>query len=202
MYWSAALSARLVMRTLFRTRTSDVPVLPEGPLILAPNHCSFLDPLLVGGFMDRRVTFMMTAKYYDDPLFGVFYRAARCIVVELEGVNRRALRQAAEVLEAGRTLIVFPEGEISADGQLQELQPGCAWLARRTGVPVYPVHLRGTYEALPRGARRPRVTPLGFRFGSPMRVSDFGSDRDATKAFTAALRVSLLELRAEAEAAR
>ncbi|GJM21833.1 MAG: hypothetical protein DHS20C15_17480 [Planctomycetota bacterium] len=198
-WWAVTASARALLRTLFRTRRSRVPILPEGPLILAPNHRSYLDPLVVGALISRRPIFMMTAKYYDAKYFGSIYRMARCIVVERDADNRRALREAERVLANGRVLVIFPEGTISPDGELKELQPGCGWLARRTGAPVYPVHLSGTREALPRDTNRLRFVPVGMTLGEPLSAADYPRGKEGAAAFTDALRAAMLELESEAE---
>lgn len=197
-WWAITASGRALLRVFFRTRRSRVPILPDGPLILAPNHRSYLDPLVVGSLISRRPIFMMTAKYYDAKFFGSIYRMARCIVVEREGDNRRALREAEKVLQEGRALVIFPEGTISPTGELMELQPGCAWLARRTGAPVIPVHLSGTREALPRDSMRLRFVPVGMTLGEPLRIQDHAPGKAGAESFTQALRASLLQLEAEA----
>jgi len=198
-WWLITSGGRALLRVFFRTRRSRVPILPDGPVILAPNHRSYLDPLVVGALIDRRPIFMMTAKYYDAKFFGAIYRMARCIVVERDGDNRRALREAAKVLEEGRVLVIFPEGTISPDGELKQLQPGCTWLARRTGAPVIPVHLSGTREALPRDSMRLRFVPVGMTLGEPLFARDHAHGKAGVESFTQALHDALLALQAEAE---
>ena len=198
-WWAITASARALLRTCFRLRRSRVPILPEGPLILAPNHRSYLDPLVVGALISRRPIFMMTAKYYDAKYFGAVYRMARCIVVERDADNRRALREAERVLADGRVLVIFPEGTISPDGELKELQPGCGWLARRTGAPVYPVHLSGTREALPRDTNKLRFVPIGMTLGEPLFANDHPRGKAGAEAFTASLREAMLALEREAQ---
>jgi 1-acyl-sn-glycerol-3-phosphate acyltransferase len=186
---------RLLLRTVWRLSLADVRELPDGPVILAANHRSFIDPLVLGGAVDRRVTYMMTARYYDKPSLNAFFRMARCIVVdEGEPDNRRPLRDALEVLHAGHVLGIFPEGHISPDGAMRPAQPGMAFLARRTGAPVFPVWLGGTREALPRGKRRLFVSHVAVRMAAPRRASDFGEGRAAEDALTRAVVADIARL--------
>jgi len=76
---------RSVFRLFFGLRLSDAAALPDGPVLLAANHRSFIDPLVLGGAVDRRVTYMMHARFYDKPALNWFFRMARCIVVEDSG---------------------------------------------------------------------------------------------------------------------
>lgn len=187
----------ILLRTLFRLSRADVPALPEGPVILAPNHRSFLDPPVVGGVIDRRVFFMMHARYYDKPLLRWLYELVRCIPVEDGQDNRVALRAGQRVLESGRVLCVFPEGTISPDGRLGPAQPGVAWLARRTGAPVFPMYVGGTREALARGRPGLRFSRITARLGAPLYAADFPPGREGAEAFTAELMRVLAELGGE-----
>jgi 1-acyl-sn-glycerol-3-phosphate acyltransferase len=193
-YDSVQSALRILLRTVWRLSLADVRELPDGPVILAANHRSFIDPLVLGCAVERRVTYMMTAKYYDLPSLNGFFRMARCIVVDEEADNKRALRDSLEVLEAGQVLGIFPEGHISPDGAMRPLQPGMAWLARRTGAPVFPVWLGGTREALAKGEARLRISRVVVRMGAPRRISDFGEGRAAEEALTRAVVADLARL--------
>lgn len=186
-------SLRTGLRTLFRVSTADTASIPDGPLIVAPNHRSFLDPMVVGSLVDRRIVFMMHGKYYDVPLFNSVYRMARCICVE-EDDNKKALRDAKAVLDDGRALGIFPEGTISPDGSLQPAQPGMAWLARKTGAPILPVHVGGTREALTKGDWRLRFHRITLRTGELIRPQDFPADKAGHGLLTDAVMTAIAEL--------
>ncbi|HZM01347.1 MAG TPA: lysophospholipid acyltransferase family protein, partial [Planctomycetota bacterium] len=184
----------LLLRTLFRLRYADVRSLPDGPLILAANHRSFIDPGVLGSIADRPIIYMMHAKYYDLKALNWFFRMSRCIVVDEAGDTRAALRASEEVLGQGQVLGIFPEGHISRDGALQPAQPGLGWLARRTGAPVIPVYIGGTREVLPRGEWRMRVRPVRAVMGAPMRYPEGGAGRGADQAFADAVMVAIARL--------
>ncbi|HEX5009536.1 MAG TPA: lysophospholipid acyltransferase family protein [Planctomycetota bacterium] len=194
-YWLCRGVFQLALRTKWHLSLADVRELPEGPIILAANHRSFIDPLVLGSAVERRVTFMMTARYYDLPMLNWFFRMSRCIVVDDEKPdNRKALRDSLESLEAGQVVAIFPEGHISPDGSLQPAQPGMGWLARKSGAPVYPVWLGGTREVLTKGERRLRPSHVVVRMGAPHRAADFGDGRDAGSALTEAVMTDIARL--------
>ena len=174
----------LVLRTLFHMRFVDTRPLPRGAVIVAANHRSFMDPAVLGAAVDRPLTYMMNARYYDLPALNWFFRMCRCIVVEDERDNRATLRAAKQVLDHGLALGIFPEGHISPDGALKAARAGIGWLARKTGAPVVPVHLGGTREALPRGARVPRPARISVRMGDPLRIADYAEGRAGDERFS------------------
>ncbi len=177
----------LIMRTVFGVQKMDLAPIPDGPIILAPNHRSFLDPVVIGTMVDRRIIFMMHAKYYDMPQLNWLYSLSRCIPVESGKENRRALREGKRVLDAGRALAIFPEGTISPDGSLQPAQPGMAWLARVSGAPVVPIHIGGTREVLTKGSSKMRFGRITVRSGPARRRDEFPAGRDGDEAFSRAI---------------
>lgn len=156
-----------ILRVYFRLRSENRPKL-QGAYMLAPNHTSFLDPLLVGAVSHRRITFMMTGLLYRSPLLGWFYRWNRAIPVSVHKGNREALRAARQVLRDGRVLSVFPEGGISRDGKLLLGNPGAVSLVLGEGVPVIPVAILGAHEAFGFRSAFPRPRRITVRFGDPI----------------------------------
>jgi 1-acyl-sn-glycerol-3-phosphate acyltransferase len=187
-------SFRLVLRTLYRMSLADTRPLPDGAVILAANHRSFIDPLVLGQATERRTTFMMKGRYYDIPALNWFFRMSRCIIVDSEKDNRSTLRAARDVLQAGGVLGIFPEGHISDDGEMQPGQSGVAWLARRTGAPVYPVHIGGTREALRKRDRRLHLSHVTLRVGDPLSIAGFPDTREGADAFTRELMAAIRAL--------
>ncbi len=188
-------SLRTIMRRLWHLSLADVAELPpEGAFIIAPNHRSYLDPLIVGACFERRVNFMMTSKYYDPWYLNWFFRIARCIVVDEDGDNRGALREGKRILDAGQVLVIFPEGHISPDGELQPGEQGVAWLARKAGVSVMPVWVGGTREAHRKGEWRLRPSRVTVRTGELMSTDDYPPGREGTEAFTADIMAAIAAL--------
>ncbi|MBL8767463.1 MAG: 1-acyl-sn-glycerol-3-phosphate acyltransferase [Planctomycetes bacterium] len=191
----------LVLRPYFRLRVRGLEHLPpHGAVILAPNHCSLLDPLVLQAALPRRIVFMMTVAWYRRPLLRPFFQLMRAIAVRDEGGNRGAVDAAATVLERGAAVGIFPEGRISADGTLHGFKTGAAVLAIRRRVPVVPVRIEGTFAALKKGARFPRPVRVSIVLGAPLAAPDCPPDattrRACAAAFTQRIRAAVESLTA------
>ena len=145
------------------------PHLPSGPVILAPNHCSFIDPVLAQIVCWRHLSSMMTEVYYNLWYLRWFFRWFRSIPVKEGRGNRDALEVAIDRVKQGWALCIYPEGGISKDGKLQKFQPGIAALAEATRAPVVPMAIIGSYEAFPRHAKFPKLfRSYIVRIGEPI----------------------------------
>ena len=171
-----------LLRGWFRMRVEGPPP-PPGAWVLAANHASFVDPLVLGAVVRRRVVYLMTEVVWRSRGLGWFYRWCRAIPVRTRGGNREALRAARTVLQQGRVLGVFPEGGLSRDGKLMLGSPGAVALVLHEQVPIVPVGIVGAHAALPPGAALPRPRRITIRFGEPIRPEELdalgGGDRRA-----------------------
>ncbi|MBP7146168.1 MAG: 1-acyl-sn-glycerol-3-phosphate acyltransferase [Acidobacteria bacterium] len=169
----------------------------QRPLIIAQNHQSYIDPLVLAGALSPRVhrdaLFLGFSGYYGQ---GPGSWAGRLFRIEpiAAGEALRGLRVAAAALRAGRVLVVYPEGERSWDGGLRPLRRGVAWLARETGAAVVPSAIRGAFESWPRGGRF-RLHPLQVAFGVPLPAP--GPGEGPEREFLARLRQEIGGLMAE-----
>jgi 1-acyl-sn-glycerol-3-phosphate acyltransferase len=171
LYWLLRGLARPVLRSLFNLRTEGLEHLPaRGPYILAANHANYLDGVVLGTVVPHKVTFLvMPSVYHSTPLHPPFHRHVGSIPINLERPDPGAIKRALRTLEEGTVVGIFPEGPFSRNGRLGRGQPGVAIIALRSGVPVVPVAIRGTYEALVgRPMHLPRPSPLSARFGTPL----------------------------------
>ncbi|HEY5273762.1 MAG TPA: lysophospholipid acyltransferase family protein [Acidimicrobiales bacterium] len=145
-----------------------------GPAIFTANHTSHLDTAIVLGalptrFRDKTVVAAAADYFFDRPWKAVLSSLALgAIPVERSRVNRQSADIAAELLEAGWSLVIFPEGGRSTDGWGQEFRGGAAYLAKRCSVPVVPIHLRGVRPIFPKGSGRIRPGSVEIRFGVPL----------------------------------
>jgi 1-acyl-sn-glycerol-3-phosphate acyltransferase len=194
--WMAALAAafRVGLAGLTRVRVEGaVDEIPRtGPVIIAANHSSNLDvPVLGSSLMPRigrRFQWLGKKELFDWPIVGWVARNGGVHAIDRSAADVDAFRLAARILEEGHVLFVFPEGTRSRDGALGEGRDGVAVLALRTGAPIVPVGVTGSYERWPRGQKLPhpggRVTA---RVGSPFRLADeLPPDLDRRAAKTAA----------------
>ncbi len=164
-----------------------------GPVLLASNHAGFLDGPLVFLLAPRPASVLTKSELFVGPLARALGWLGQ-IPVHRGTPDRRALRQALDVLEAGGALGVFPEGT-RGTGRLEQVNDGLGWLALRSGAPVVPIAVLGSAEAMPRGARLPRWrAPVRVVFGAPVHV-DVAGDPRARRTVRAAgeqLRLALL----------
>jgi 1-acyl-sn-glycerol-3-phosphate acyltransferase len=163
-------AARRILEMLFELSVDGYDRLPaDGPYIVAANHHNYLDGVVLGAAWPRRIAFLVMPRVYAaTPLHPPFHRWAGHIPLNLARPDPVAIRRALRVLDGGGIIGIFPEGPFSVRGQLEPGQPGVAMLALRTGVPVVPVGILGTYQALVgRRCYLPRRHPLRVRIGAP-----------------------------------
>lgn len=144
---------------------------PRGGVLLAANHQSYLDPVLVGVPMVRPVSYMANAYLFKNPLMAGLIRRLHAFPVQQGKGDRAAVNACIEKLKEGHVLCIFPEGHRSSDGELQPLQRGIALMARRAEVPVVPVAIDGAYDAWPRRSKFPRPRPIHLMYGKPIDVA-------------------------------
>jgi 1-acyl-sn-glycerol-3-phosphate acyltransferase len=167
----------------------------EGPVIIAANHASNLDAVVLGSFLipriGRRFQWLGKKELFEWPVVGYLARHGGVHPVDRDSADVDAFRLAKRILDEGHVLFVFPEGTRSADGGLQRARDGVAVLALRTGAPIVPVGIGGSDRVWPRGQRFPhpggRVT---VRVGSPFRLEDHlpaDIDRKAAKCMATTL---------------
>ena len=168
-YWSGYYLATALAKVFFRFRV----IHPErrvltGPVILAMNHESYLDPPLAGIASGREVYFLARKTLLDVPVLGWLLPRMNVVPVDQEGTDRSALKALIRILKAGEGTVVFPEGARTLDGNLQPALPGLGFVIAKTLVPVVPARIFGAHEALPRGGGRLRLRPITIVFGEPM----------------------------------
>ncbi len=164
---------RAIMRGLFRLRVEGRENLPEeDQFIIAPNHVSYLDSFVVAAALPRDVlrrTYWAgwTGAAFGNPLTRLVSRLAQVVPVDPDRAGLSSLAFGAAVLRRGQNLVWFAEGERSRTGSVQQFKPGVGMLLEYYPVPVVPVFIRGTYEAMPRGRFLRRLEKVTVTFGEP-----------------------------------
>ena len=186
-----------LFRFLFRGSTQGLEHVPmEGPLVVASNHGSHLDPPLLGHALGRPVAFMAKAELFAIPLLGAVIRACGAYPVRRGASDREAIRTATAKLEEGWASGVFLDGTRQANGRVNNPLPGAALLAARSGAPLLPVAIVNSHRALGSGRIWPRLVPLQLRVGAPIPppASRRRPDLDVTTALLKERINDLLEL--------
>lgn len=153
----------------------------EGGALLVCNHASFLDPPLAGVALDQDIYFLARKSLMSNPLAKAVYKAWNSIPVDQDKPDMSSLKAVIRLLKQGEKVLVFPEGSRTADGNLQEGQPGVGLIVSKAQVPVIPMRLFGTREALPLGGSMFQPSEITLVVGEPWyydasRYSETGKD--------------------------
>ena len=183
---------RLGARLYFGVRFEGVRNIPlEGPLVIAPNHVTFADPVLVTIPIRRPVHYMAWDALFDIPLFSWLIRRLRAFPVDIEAADPRATREAVRLLEAGEAVMIFPEAGRSIDGRLQRFKPGAFRLACSRGVPILPVTIVGGHKSWPPGRVLPRPGRLSIVYHPPVKPAPGDDLKAAARALARDVRAAV-----------
>jgi 1-acyl-sn-glycerol-3-phosphate acyltransferase len=161
--------SKAIAKTFFSYRVIGAEnMIEEGPCIIAANHCSFFDPPLVGVACKRAIHYLARKSLLDWPVVGPVFPDLNVIPVDQKNADRSALMAAIRVVRTGGAILVFPEGTRSADGRLQAAQPGVGMIVAKTGAPVAPMRIFGSFEAFPRNRKFPRRATISVVVGKPL----------------------------------
>lgn len=169
---------RTLMRGLLRLRVEGLENPPEkGPFVIAPNHVSYLDSFLVGAALDyRRLRGTYWAGWsgaaFGNPVTRTVSRVAQVVPIDPARAGYSNLAFGAAVLQREKNLVWFPKGQRSSNGELQKFKRGIGMLLDHYRVPVVPVFIQGTYEAMPPGKATIRPGKVTLVFGEPISADD------------------------------
>jgi 1-acyl-sn-glycerol-3-phosphate acyltransferase len=165
-------TSRLVAKAFFSFKAVHTERIPQdGPLILAMNHQSYLDPPLAGICCQREIYYLARKSLLKWPILGPLFPKMNVIPVDQERADMSALKAIIKLVRAGEGTVIFPEGSRSPDGSLQPAQPGLGMVIAKTLAPVVPMRIFGAHEAFPRGGK-PRRHPITLVAGEVMRFSE------------------------------
>ena len=179
-----------LMRVWFRIRVEGGDNVPkDGPVILASNHRSNMDPVLLASALHRPVAFMAKAELFVGPL-GWIMRWIGQFPVKRGGIDREALRRTDAVLARGSMLGLFPEGT-RGDGRFSAVHPGLAYIVVRQRCPVLPVAIFGTERVRRRFGWLPFASPVRIVIGPAIDLPESTGDRAGRRAASEVLRQRL-----------
>ncbi len=171
---------RAVAWLCFRYRViGKVP--KTGGVLIAANHASYFDIPLLGCGMTRRAWYLGRSDLFTFPGSKALLRWLGWIPLKLGRLDRKAFDTATALIKRGKVVVIFPEGGRTLDGRLRAAKPGLGIIVAQTGCPVVPAYLKGTFEVLPTGAKRPRFHPVSVSFGEPLTFPQTGDERESRK---------------------
>ncbi len=163
----------LLCKVLFRVKVYGKKNIPKkGGFILASNHSSHLDPVVLGVVCPRKLNFMAKQELFLNPFFAGLMFQLGAFPVKRNSADRSALKEAMKRLERGGGLVLFPEGsrQAAAIAQGPAPQAGIGFLAAKVNVPVIPAYIKGTQTALPKGAKFIRPGRVYVSFGQKLDI--------------------------------
>ena len=168
-YFLGWVSFRALYRFYFGWRVYNAERVPlSGPVILASNHTSFLDPMLVGSGIRRGINYLARENLFRFPVLGWILHQWQVVPVDREGGGAKGLKAILDRLLAGGAIILFPEGTRSRDGNLQPARSGIGLTVIKSTAPVIPVRVFGTFEAYGRHMGLPLPRRVAVKYGRPM----------------------------------
>jgi 1-acyl-sn-glycerol-3-phosphate acyltransferase len=161
----------LPVKALTRVEYLAVPQIEKvrGGLLIAANHQSYLDPVLIGLAWPQPICYLARRSLFRIPGLNVLMRSLNAHPIARGRVDSRGVRTVLGLLRRGEAVLVFPEGTRTRDGSLGRFRPGIASLAIRCHVPVLPACIEGAYRCWPRTRPLPRAARVAVAFGGPLR---------------------------------
>ena len=168
---------RTIYATYFHWRVFNAERVPlKGPLILASNHASFLDPPLVGSGIHRGINYLARDTLFRYPGVGWLLRKWNSVPVDRDGGGAAGLKAILDRLLAGGAIILFPEGTRTRDGKLQPARSGIGLTVIKSDAAVVPARVFGTFEAYGRHLKFPRPHGIAVKYGRPMYFAKLRSE--------------------------
>jgi 1-acyl-sn-glycerol-3-phosphate acyltransferase len=161
---------RAVFASYFRWKVFNSERVPlEGPVILASNHASYIDPPLVGAGVGRQINFLARDTIFRVPILAAILRSWDVVPVDRDGGTGRGLKMILSRLEKGGAIILFPEGTRSRHGELNPARSGIGLAVIKSTAPVVPSRVFGTHQAFGPHMILPRPRRLIVKYGRPLR---------------------------------
>ncbi|WP_223668754.1 MFS transporter [Kangiella shandongensis] len=143
----------ILINTVYRVKKTGLENIPEeGSCVVVCNHVSYVDALIIGGTVRRPMRFVMYHKIFKIPILSFIFKTARAIPIAGRHENpellNEAMYQISEALEQGEIVCIFPEGKLTADGEINEFKSGIERILEQSPVPVIPMALQGLWQSL------------------------------------------------------
>jgi 1-acyl-sn-glycerol-3-phosphate acyltransferase len=202
LYRLSLIVLNVVFRAFFRFRVYGRENIPRGRALIAANHQSYIDPTAIGASIPEEMSYLAREDVFNLAAFRWLCVKLNTILIKKRRADRSALKEVLKRLSEGWKVLVFPEGTRSYDGQLQPPEHGISLLAHRSGVPVIPTYVSGTYDVLPRGGGMIRFHPISVSFGPALKFDEGllkAGARAAYRAFSHKVMEAIAELKVRLE---
>ncbi len=194
-YRALRVVASLTIRPVFRLRIEGAENVPlEGPVLIASNHLSTLDPIVLAYGLPRPVAFVAKAELFRMPVLAWLLPRIYAIPLERGAGDLSAVKAAIRALRQGLAFGIFPEGTRARNGKLQPFKTGAAAIAARTGAKVVPAAVIGSDKAWPVGGGPRPFRPVTVRYGRPLEFGRLGLDKRSLEAATRELERAVADL--------
>ena len=201
LYWLARGFVYFCLLLKYRMRVVGREHVPaRGGAVIVANHCSYLDPPVMGGANSMRIVhFLARDTLLSNPLARWFFPRVGVIAIDRTRGDLGALKKAIATLKEGKVVGLFPEGTRSPDGRIREAKGGIGFLIAKGGVPVVPMHISGTFEAFPKGASKFMPSRIIARFGPPITPEELRAAMPGKNDYAAVGALVMQRIRALAE---
>ena len=173
LYFIGWFPCKILFKIYFRWEVYHREYVPrQGAAIIASNHASFLDPVLIGTSLPKAIHYFARKSLFKNKIFGTILRIVHAVPVDRDGSGMSGLRTLLELLEKGCCVNLFPEGTRTPDGNLQKAHSGIGLTVVKTNVPVIPVRIFGSYEAYDRKSVFPKPVKIIISYGKPLEFKE------------------------------
>ena len=172
--WLVRWGFRIQLTLFYRIRVHGLENFPEpGSTLICSNHQSFLDPVVLGVTSPRPLNYLARETLFKILPIRLFLSLNDAIPIDLDSMGMAGIKESLKRLKRGETLVLFPEGTRSDNGELLPFKPGFDLLARRSKARMLPIALDGCYQAFPRNAILPRLGEIQVVIGQPIEFEDY-----------------------------
>ncbi|MBP1757583.1 MAG: 1-acyl-sn-glycerol-3-phosphate acyltransferase [Firmicutes bacterium] len=188
-----------ICRVLFRLTGSKIEIsglenVPkQGGVLFVSNHQGHMDSLIIGGYIPKPKGFISIVEVLKIPILSTWMQQSQCVFLDRSDPRQSAgcINQAVEQLKLGHSMVVFPEGKLSDDGKANEFQRGWLRMATRSGVPIVPVYINGSYRALSKDGSRVHAAKVECKILKPIQADQLQKNDEVE--FIEKLRATILE---------
>lgn len=168
-YYLSKYISKLFFKIFYSFEATYESRLPKEPCIFVANHQSLFDPFAIVCSLKRRVIFLASKDLYSIPFLGLFLKSTGTIPIKKNSADVKSIKNALNTLKNGHSIALFPEGGISDNGEMKEGYKGAMYISHKSGIPIVPVGIKGTYNILPIGKYIPKLRgKISVNVGKPI----------------------------------